>query len=191
MIVKSVTASALLLCSLAFAQTPSRPAWNVMGQESALIVTGVVESKAWIVHPDKMETAETPLPNGNVAVQLPNPAEYVVGSIFRVNVEQVIKKQGKIEVGSQINVFVPGFMTTEQPALVEKQSYLLFLSPLEADSKQFTGTIVYKPPASPDSNTGFNSQLSYGIVHGPNGAISISSDNNTVDEVKAALRKDN
>jgi hypothetical protein len=173
-------------------QTPSRPSWNVMGQESALIVTGVVESKAWVVYPDKMETTEKPVPNGNVRLELPNPAEYVVGSIFLVNVEQVIQKQGKVTAGSQFSVFVPGFMTTERPALVEKQSFLLFLSPLEPDSERFAGTITYKPSEPLDSKARFNPQSSYGVVRGPNGAIRISSDNNTVvDEVKAALRKNN
>ncbi|HXG91300.1 MAG TPA: hypothetical protein VNN73_02895 [Blastocatellia bacterium] len=163
-----------------------------MCQESALIVTGVVESSSWVVHPDKMETTSTPLPNGNVRLKLPNPVEFVVGSIYRVNVEEVIKKYGKIKVGSQISVFIPGFMTTEQPSLVEKKSYLLFLSPLEADSEQFAGTIVYKP-SEPFRNTArFNPQSGYGIVQGQNGAIHISSDNiRVIDDVKAAMKKDN
>jgi hypothetical protein len=82
-----------------------------------MIVTGVVRSSSWVIHPEKRVTATTSLPDGKVIVKLPNPAEYVVGTIFRVEVRRVMKKHGKIKVGSQISVLVPGFMTTSSQHL--------------------------------------------------------------------------
>lgn len=171
----SVPASLLLVCLIGLGQTPSRPAWNVMCQLSSAIVTGVVESKAWVVHPDMMGSTSKALPNGQYSVTIPDPTKYVVGSIYRVRVTEVIKKYGKIRVGSHISVFVPGFMTTESPTLEEKHNFLLFLSPLESDSKQFAGTTTWQPVTV--HNKRFNASSAFAVVQGPNGAIRIRPDN--------------
>src|SRR6185503_20871832 len=147
-----------------------------MCQESAMIVTGVVESSSWVIRPERRVTSTTSLPDGKVIVKPPNPAEYLVGTIFQVKVDRVIKKQGTVKVGSRIRVFVPGFMTTEQPALVEKQNYLLFLSKFAADRVTFAGTMTYKPRKQTDSVVRFKPELTYVVAAGPNGAIRISSD---------------
>lgn len=185
----SVPASVLLLCLIGLGQTPSRPAWNVMCQRSSAIMTGVVESKSWVVHPDKMGATTKPLPNGQLTVELPDPTNYVVGSIYRVRVTEVIKKYGKIRVDSHISVFVPRFITTESPALEEKHNFLLFLSPLESDSKQFAGTTTLQrgTPVTLHA-TKFNASSAFAVVEGPNGAIRITPDNiELVGVVKAAM----
>ena len=192
MLRESVAACVLLLCPLGLSQTLNRPDWSIMCQDSPMIVMGVVETSAWVIRPEKRFTESKTLPDGKVIVNLPNPAEFVVGSIFRIDVQQVIKKHGKIKTGSLISVFVPGFMTSEQPSIVKKQNYLLFLSPLEVDSEQFAGTITYKPSEGRESEAPFKPQSVYGVVRGPNGAVHISSDNLTVvDEVKAAMKRNN
>ena len=179
----------LLLLPLEVGQMPGHPPWKVMCKESTLIVTGVAERGVLVVHPDRMGTVTKPLPDGREIVELPNPANYVVGSTYTIQVEELIKKSRRFGNSHKISVFVAGFMTTDIPVIVEGERYVLFLRPLTPEDERFEGTITYKGGTTPDRNAKFDPKLCYGIVHD---VVRISSDNmELIREIKAAMAPDN
>lgn len=189
MLVKLILYSLSLTNSIGLVQSPSQPSWQYLCQESNVVVVGVVENKTWVVRRDKMVNAVRPLPGGKVEVQIQNPADYVVGSIFTMRVDEVIKKDKKAKTGGRITIFVPGYMVGEgTPALVENQKYLVFLSPPEGNSESFSGTTIYQPGDSSTKGMLFNPQSSYIVVRGDKGAVRITAKNlKIIDEIKAAL----
>jgi len=175
----------MLVTSLTFGQMPGHPPWKVMCRQSALIVTGVAGRGVWVVHPDRMGTVTKPLSDGTAIVDLPNPADYVVGSTYTIQVEELIKKPQKIANSGNISVFVPGFMTTDMPVIVEGERYILFLSPLRPEDERFEGTITYKAGTTLDRNAKFDPKLNYAIVHD---VVRISAGNiDLIREIKEAM----
>jgi hypothetical protein len=103
-------------------------------------------------------------------------------------VEELIEKPRKIANSDNVSVFVPGFMTTDMPVIVEGQRYMLFLSPLKPEDERFAGTVTYKAGTTLDRNAKFDPKLNYAIVHD---VVRISADNiDLFREIKAAMLED-
>lgn len=180
----------LLLCSFGFAQSPSRPEWRVLADDSTVILVGVVVGESQVVRRDQMITTEKPLPDGKVIVELANPSRYVVGRIFRLRVDELIKNNGKIKTSETVNIFLPGWISTEGTGtFAEKQRDLVFLSPLKEKNKEFAGTTIYRPGRSRTSGASFIAASSYVLVQGENGKVEITEKTRkSIDEVKAIIR---
>ena len=75
------------------------------------------------------------------------------------------------------------------PSFVEKERYLVFLSPLKADRQSFAGTTIFQLPES-SKELPFNPSSKYVVVMGDSGSVNLASHNsNVISEVKAALIK--
>lgn len=179
----------LIVFSPALLQSPSRPGWDVLIRESDAIVIGSIESRVWVVRPDKMTSTTKNLPNGKTVAELPNPADYVVGTIYRVRVNEIVKKNRNIRAAGWINIFVTGRSAMEgEASFVEKQKYLIFLSPLQQDNEKFSGTMIYNPANPSARQVRFNPQSSYTVVRRGNGVVEITGKNlRLINEVKAAV----
>lgn len=136
-------------------------------KESAVIVVGNVEEEWQLIRPKKLITQQTPLKDGGVLVTFPNPAEYVVGRVVRLRIDEVLKPYKKLKAGDTITIFLRGRLPYEGDAsLLAKQKYLVFLCPLKTDGKEFLDTAISKPGATPPEH--FDAKSSY-VVNGGNG----------------------
>lgn len=185
-----------LMCTVLFAclvgpsQSPGPSSLEALPRKSDTVMVAIVESKAWVVRPEKMVGGQTTLPGGNIGVGIPNPRDYVVGSLFNVRIEQILKKHNRVRTSRTLRIFVPGFMASahESAALVLTGKYLLFLERLESEGGTFSGTRVHKPDAIAASQEKFDPKSSFTIVQSGNGAVQITEKNlKIIDQVKASL----
>lgn len=177
--------------SLVSAQTPyTKPDIKELAQKSRLVVVGRVEGGAWVIRPEKRVTKSRQLPNGNEIVEIQNPSEYVVGHLVRLRVTEVLKKRGRVEADNTITVFMPGrFGAHDVAALIEKQTYVLFLSPFEAYTDDFNGTKVYQPGSASGGETSFDPGSSYILFNDRNSALRVEPSNRKIiNEVRVAVR---
>ena len=180
---KPVFLIAFLFTMIAQAQTPGRPEWNVLAKESTAIVTGTVtEGKLWVIDPNKRRSDST---------NIPNPADFVIGRIIHLKVDDALLKDGKAKVGSVIEIFVPGWMSTEgMPAFVPGQRYAVFLSPLKAEKNQFAGTARYQPGTSFGQEKSFDPSTSYAVVRNAHGVVPLTAENSKIQkEIRAIFKQ--
>lgn len=195
--------SFFLVCHAARAQAPDVPLdWNALAKKSPVIAVGVVmEGNSWVIQPKKVIKPEAriratdgPPPSSNVTHKsiliIQNPSDYVVGEIYRFRVDEAVKADKPAKSSKILNVFVPGMFPTEgQAALVEKQKYILFLSPLKANDKQFSGTMIMNPRKSSDMPTTFDPTSNYSVVEDGRGVVALASGNTKLlDEIKSAAK---
>ena len=81
--------------TIALGQSLALPSWDVLADESTVVVTGdVVEGQAWVISPEEKAKAEV-TPDGKPT--LPNPSKFVLGIVGRVRVKEVFKSDGKVK----------------------------------------------------------------------------------------------
>ena len=180
----------LLGGSICLSQTPVvTPSWQELGTTSSLVVIGIIDESSLVIRPDKEVSKAKPLSNGQVIVELQNPADYVLGRLVRLRVKEVIKQNGTVKPGETINIFLPGFFRAEgQPLLAEKQSYMVFLSPLK-ESKELSTSLVQEE-TTPPRNVPFPLKSSYAINGDANGALHVTPENNRhIKRVRIAIAK--
>ena len=179
-----------LTSSLSMTQSPGRPGWDTMAKESSVIVVGVVEKYQSIIRRDKMASTVKQLPDGNKIAELPNPDNYVVGHLVRLRVQEILKNDGMVKSRGIVSIYVPGAFPLEgMPSFVEKERYLVFLSPLKADRQSFAGATIFQLPES-SKEPSFDPSSKYVVLRGDSGSINLTSRNrNVINEVKGALPK--
>jgi hypothetical protein len=167
----------LLGGSICLSQTPAvTPSWQELSTKSSLVVIGTIDESSLVIRPDKEVSKPKPLSNGQVIVELQNPADYVLGRLVRLRVKEVIKQNGTVKPGESINIFLPGFFRAEgQPLLAEKQSYMVFLSPLK-DSKELSASLVHEE-TTPAKNVPFPLKSNYAVNGDANGAVPVTEEN--------------
>lgn len=183
--------SLLLGCVFGLPQLPGST-WESIAEKSTSVIVATVGTKAWIVRTDKMVSRQETLPGGNVIVEIPNPHDYVVGSLYRVHVEQILKRDRRVvRVGGTTTIFVSGFVASPHVSavLLEGKRYLLFLAPLkDAEGYRFSGTKVHTPGTKSSRDRDFNPASSFAVVQASNGAIEITETNlKIIDEVRTSL----
>jgi hypothetical protein len=180
-----------VISSFGITQSPGPPSWDILANESSVVVVGVREKELVVVRRDKMVSNVKPLPNGNKIIEIPNPNDYVVGHIIQIRVQEILKSDGKVKAKGIVNVYVPGYAILDgMPSFVEKERYLIFLSPLKTDNQTFKGTTIFQPdPSAKDQS--FNPSSKYIVVWGDGGAVNLAKprNSNAINEVKAALNK--
>jgi hypothetical protein len=167
----------LLGGSMCLSQTPAvTPSWQELSTKSSLVVIGTIDESSLVIRPDKEVSKPKPLSNGQVIVELQDPADYILGRLVRLRVKEVIKQNGTVKPGESINIFLPGFFRAEgQPLLAEKQSYMVFLSPLR-DSKELSASLVHEE-TTPAKNVPFPLKSNYTVNGDANGAVPVTEAN--------------
>jgi hypothetical protein len=167
---RSATIVVLLLCSLpAAAQQPSD--WLALSDWSTTVIVGVLVGPEQSV---ERPNAHTPRmlreADGSYRVEMRNPDEYKIGDLWRVQVVEVIKGDGRVATGSLVDVFHQGHLS----GTTAGHAYLLFLhAPIEllnnADRangwRSLKGTIV--SGEDPGLDAAFDPSRAYGIALGP------------------------
>jgi hypothetical protein len=171
-------------------QSPGRPDWDILAAESSVIIVGVVENYQSVIRRDRMGSDVKQLPNGQKIVELPNPDNYSVGHLISIRIQEILKNNGRVKTQGVVSIYVPGSFHREgMPSFVEKERYLVFLSPLKADHQSFVGATILQSAES-SKEPPFNPSSKYVVVRGDNGSVNLTSRNsNVINEVKAALTK--
>src|SRR5215468_7249894 len=97
MLAKMLLLSYAIASSFSPTQSLSQSEWDVLANESNVIVVGVVEKYLLVIRRDKMESTVTPLPNGDKRIELANPNDYVVGRLIQIRVQEILKNDGKVK----------------------------------------------------------------------------------------------
>jgi len=124
-------------------------------------------------------------------VGIANPRDYVVGSLYNVRVEKILKNDNGVRIRRTLRVFVPGFMASahEGGALLPQGKYLVFLERLNLEDGTFSGTKVHKPETKSANGENFDPKSSFAIVQSGNGAVQITKKNlGIIGQVQALLR---
>jgi len=189
-----IAISVVLFCgsmgSMCRVQTPAvGPTWPELAAKSPAAVVGVIDDVSLVLRSDREISKPKPLPNGQVRVELQNPADYVLGRLARIKIVEVIKDDGKVKVDRIVNIFLPGFLPAEgQPALEPGQTYLVFLSTLSLCKTLSTG-IVHRG-TEPSMSTQFPAKDNYSITGDAHGVLHVTpKTNSAVEHVKATIRK--
>lgn len=172
-------------------QLAGQASLDELARKSDAVIVAIVESKAWVVRPEKMLAEQKQLPNGSVEVGIPNPRDFVVGSLFNVRIEQILKEHNGVRRGRTVRIFVPGFMASahEVAAILLGEKYLLFLEALDPEGGKFVGTKVHRPEANVTNVEDFDPKSSFAVIEAGNGAVQITKKNlELVERVKASLK---
>jgi len=183
----AIRLSVIFIGSFVLASATNLPAQDAPVKESTVIAVGVVQEILSIIRPDKLSHTRT-LADGRKIVELPIPAEYMAGTLYRVRVEDVIKGERKVGKGTVISVLIGGSGSLHALVLVKDQRFVIFLSPLKGDD-EYKGTLVMSHDNNLSSSKQFNAKGSYVVVSGRAGVIPVTATNRKmINEVKAAVR---
>src|SRR5262245_9054413 len=94
--------SATVLLSLtvslwaAIVQLAPQTEWSALANQSTEVVIGTVsKDKYWVTQPGKKSNRTTNLPGGQKQIELTNPADFVVGRVAHLRVEETLKTNAK------------------------------------------------------------------------------------------------
>ncbi len=160
------------------AQSPGRQEWTPLVKNSSDAVVGLVESVDLVIRRDKIPLTSGRGAKGEKIATLANPNEYIIGRLVHLRVEKLIKDSGHIKAQTTTSIFLPGRLPTEgKPVLLKQQRYLVLLSPLKANEKEFKGATVYAPNVPTSNEKSFNSLDCYIVVGEAQGVESITDKN--------------
>jgi hypothetical protein len=161
---------------------------------SAPVIIGVVE-QPWrmVIRPDKLAKKSTAReqPDGTYIVELPQkPLDYLIGYLFRIHVQEVLKPDGRVRANQTIEVFAP-FRLEGGVSLPPEKRFLLALAAFIPKEKEFDKTTVIKVGQS-SSKQGASFDLRaryYSVVSDANGAVQITDKNRRlIDEIRTLVR---
>ena len=137
-------------------------------EEPDAIVVGSTSSRLSLVRPEKLYGTE-----GN----LPQPSEYLVGTIYKFRIDEVVRGNKTIRAGQTINVLIlgPGNVT-HRVVLSAQRKYLLQLSSL-ADAEKYKGTAVMDLSQQSPTQQPFDSHNVFTPVRDVNNAVPVTEDN--------------
>ena len=161
---------------------------------SSLVIIGVVQ-EPWqrVIRPEKIPKGVkvTPQADGTYIAELPRRTEdYLVGDIYHVRVQEVLKGDKSVRTNQVIRIFVPQSLE-DGVSLPVNQRFLLALARYEPKKEDFTGTSVGNVGQSvTKEGVPFDLRARYyQIVAGRNGAISITEKHRgLIEEIRAAIR---
>src|SRR5262245_24835078 len=179
-------ASILLIVSPQYANPDE---WRSMAARSPLIIRGTIESESMLVRKDKITATSTPLPDGRLELHLPRAEDYMVGRLFRLRIDEVIKRSSRSRLPRFVEVFVPGiFATHADPNLIPGREYVVFLSPFERGTDSYTRYAVQRLEGGVARRYQFHPASSYNIVGGNKAAVDLTgADRVLLQQVKVAV----
>lgn len=145
-------------------------------KSSPVIVLAEVTDLALVVHPPTSK--EHPHTPGDLSTK------HVVGFLYRLRLEEIVRKDRKLRKGDWINVFVSYNSFTGGPTLVKGQRYLVLLGTLNPNKDEFAGTVIRERGKS--TPTPFEPSGMF-VFRGEASAVLVSPKNaNIVDSVRKA-----
>lgn len=107
------------------------------------IVIGTILSTSSLVRLDKLGGSVRTLPNGQEVSELPRQSDYLVGTIYQVRINEIIKRNKMVRSGQTITILIPGpANVSDRVVLSMQRKYLLKLSLLNEDVEKYKGTAV-------------------------------------------------
>lgn len=151
---------------------------------SDAIVVGIVEKSFDVIRPEELKPRTEEKSN---TIVLPNPQNYLVGRIFRIKVNEVLKKDENKTV-DYLDVFVPGsFWKKGDPLLIEGQEYVFFLKEFQDENGSYANVAVLQ---TNNEQVAFNPSSYYSILRGEKGIVEIKSgESSIVQKITAILNK--
>lgn len=159
------------------------------------VIIGVVEER-WlrVIRPDKLAAQKVTSRrqrDGTYIAELPQRSlDYLVGDIFRVKVQEVLKRDRWIRVNQTIEVFSK-FQLEGGVFLPKGQQVLLVLAPFTPKREDFEKTSVFRNGESLSrGGVPFNMRTRYySVVAEANGAVPITEKNKKlIEEIRTAIR---
>ena len=175
------------------AQSPGINPRGLAVHGSPVIIGIVEEPLRTVIRPDRLAKTVTTKrqSNGTYIVELPQqPLDYVVGYIFRVRVQEVLKRDRWVRANQTIEVFSK-FQLEGAVSLPKDQQVLLVLAPFTPTRQDFEKTSVVRQGQSlSQGGAPFNMRTRYYSVAGEaNGAVPITEKNHKlIEEIRAAIR---
>ena len=158
------------------AQTVYIPDPSVLIKDSCLIVQGVAEDLSLVVRPEAIKRRG----------EFPKASEYVLGFLFRLRVDEVMRNDGKVRKGKSIAMFVPWNSFTHGPTFVKGQRYLVFLTRLKPDKEKFAGAMIHE--YGKPTRTRFESEVQYAVVNGEAGVVEdVPKNSKRIEDVRKAV----
>jgi hypothetical protein len=189
-----VATCVLIIGPLADAQTPGIDPRGVAVNSSPVIIGVVEESWQRVIRPDKAPKAGKIIPqaDGTYLVELPQRSlDYVVGYIYRVRVQEILKGDQWVRTNQIIQIFAPQSLEGGV-SLPTKQRFLLALARFEPKKEVFANTSVSgvsEPLTKPGAPFDLRARY-YQVASDRNGAISITGKNRQlIEDIKSAIRK--
>lgn len=190
-----VTAYVFTIVRLADAQTPGVDPRGVMVHSSTVIIGIVEEPWQRVIRLDKIPRANTkviPQADGTKIVELsPVSRDYMVGYIYHVRVQEVLKRGESIRKNEIVQIFVPESLEGGV-SLPTKRRFLLALTRFEPKKDVFSKTTVGRV-SEPLTQAGVTFDLTrhyYQVASDRNGAIAITEKNlRLIKEIKSAIRR--
>jgi hypothetical protein len=142
------------------------------------VVLGTADVRYWCVDPEKKSETMRRLADGTVAVRSADPADYVLGGLYRLRIVTVAKGDGRVEPGGRMDLFLPGL--SGSAALVANERYLVFaLAPVGGPPgpSSLAGTLLTRPEAPQEAPIAFDPRTSYTPVAGRSAAVRIAPEN--------------
>lgn len=175
------------------AQSPGIDPRGLAAYSSPVIIGLVEEPWRMVIRSDKLPKAGPvkPRPDGTYISQLPQVTfEHLIGYVFRIRVQEVLKRDGWVRANQTIEIFAP-FTLEGGVSLPLKKRFLLALVPFSPMKEDFFKTTVLKVGESLyQQGVPFDLRARYYVVAGDaNGAVSITAKNGRlIQEIRAAIR---
>jgi len=175
------------------AQTPGIDPRGISITSSPVIIGIVQEPWQRVIRPEKIPKAGnvTRQADGTYIAELPRRSDdYLVGYIYHVRVQEILKADKSVRINQVIRIFVPQSLE-DGVSLPANQRFLLTLASYEPKKEEFTGTAVSNVGQSiTTQGVPFDLQARYYRVVGDrNGAISVTDKHRAlIAEIRAAIR---
>src|SRR5215510_14968512 len=105
------------------------------------ILIGAISSTSSLVRLDKLGGSVRTLPNGQQVPELPRQSEYLVGTVYQMRINEIIKGNKMLRSGQTIIILIPGpANVSDRVVLSLQRKYLLKPSLLDEDNEKYKGT---------------------------------------------------
>jgi hypothetical protein len=133
----------LLVVLLAMPCTSMAQKADVQLVKTPAILIGTISSTSSLVRLDKLGGSVRTLPNGQQVPELPRQSEYLVGTVYQVQINEIIKGNKMVRSGRTITILIPGPTNVSDRVVLSLQhKYLLKLSLLNEDMEKYKGTAL-------------------------------------------------
>jgi hypothetical protein len=175
------------------AQAPGIDPRGLAARTAPVIICTVEESIEVVIRPDKLPKPGPVVrqPDGTYIAELPKMTlDYMVGYIYHVRVQEVLKADNRARVNEVIEIFAP-FKLEGGVSLTPKLQFLLALARFVPEKEDFADTSVRKPGEITKQGTLFDLRARYYTVAGDaNGAVSVTDKHRRlIEEIKTAIHQ--
>ena len=137
-------------------------------KEPLIILIGRATNRSSLVRPDKLY---------GDGQNLPQPKDYRAGTIYKFQIDEVVKGNKRIRSGQTITILVPGPGNVSHSVWLSAQrTYLLQLSS-SVDAENYKGTVVMDFAQPSPTQQPFDSYDVFTLISDINSAVPVTEDN--------------